>query len=275
VKGGVWRVVCWNLAYGKPGRFHSHENRRRQWALLGALAPDIALLQECRPTDLEGHAPAWMADVYRCVGLLQPGWKLCTSVLVRDPLKVEPLDPAAYPDPERRWLEYMFGAVVAAIVRCDGVEFAVASVHAAGGELSDTAITSADHEQVRRTTLRRAWYNDLAAAALVPFVQGRRFLVGGDWNTALVFDEMYPSRAGASAAEFFERRRAAGWCDAMRKFHDDEVRTYLDPRSGSYELDRVFIDPTTFDTLVGCHGLDDAALSGLSDHAPVVVEIEP
>lgn len=47
------------------------ENRRRQWALLGALAPDIALLQECRPPDLEDQAPGWMARGYRCVGLFQ------------------------------------------------------------------------------------------------------------------------------------------------------------------------------------------------------------
>ena len=59
---GVLRLVSWNLAYGKPGRFKTVANRRRQWALLGALAPDIALLQECRSSDLKLHAPGWMAD---------------------------------------------------------------------------------------------------------------------------------------------------------------------------------------------------------------------
>ena len=82
----VLRVVSWNLAYGKPAAYNTVENRRRQWALLAALAPDIALLQECRPPDLNIHAPGWMTHDYQCVGLLQPGWKLSTSMLVREPL---------------------------------------------------------------------------------------------------------------------------------------------------------------------------------------------
>ena len=89
---GLLRLVSWNLAYGKPGRFKTVANRRRQWALLGALAPDIALLQECRSSDLNLHAPGWMEDRYQCVGVLQRGWSLCTSMLVRDPECAEPID---------------------------------------------------------------------------------------------------------------------------------------------------------------------------------------
>jgi uncharacterized protein len=69
--------------------------------------PDIALLQECRPPDLEVHAPDWMARQYRCVGLLQPRWRLATSMLVREPLIVDALDPAQLGPPERRWFEHL------------------------------------------------------------------------------------------------------------------------------------------------------------------------
>jgi hypothetical protein len=46
------RILSWNLAYWKPGQFNSIANRRRQWILIGALRPDVALLQECRPPDV-------------------------------------------------------------------------------------------------------------------------------------------------------------------------------------------------------------------------------
>jgi exonuclease III len=245
--------------------------------LLGALAPDIALLQECRPTDLRDHAPDWMTQAYRCIGQLQPGWILCTSMLVREPLHVEPLDPGALGVDERRWLGHLSGCVAAATVNIDGDgEFAVAGVHALAERVDvGTAVTPADHERIRRTGVDRATYNDVLAAALEPWVTGRRFLVGGDWNDSPMFDTNYPNgvdEVAGSSTEFFERRKQAGWWDAMRKFHDGDVRTFLDPRSRPYELDRVFTDAETCRQLIGCHALDHVVFSGLSDHAPLVVE---
>jgi hypothetical protein len=50
-------------------------------------------------------------------------------------------------------------------------------------------------------------------------------------------------------------------------------RTYLDPRTAPRESDRVFTDPETYKRLVGCHVLDDMAVTELSDRAPLVVEM--
>lgn len=242
---GVLRVVSWNRAYGKPARFKTIAIRRRQWALIAALAPDIALLQECRPSDLNLNAPAWMADEYRCVGVLQQGWRLCTSMLVREPLAVEPLDLAALGESERRWLGFLPSRWAAGTVSAAGLLFAVASVHALADKVEvGTAVTSDDHERIRRTGLDRAIHNDVNVAALEPSDAGRRFVVGGDWNDSPLFDTYYPKRALAgSSTEFSARRQRAGWCDAMRRFHDTDIRTYLDPKSGPYELDQCSSTP--------------------------------
>jgi exonuclease III len=271
----VLRVVSWNLAYWKPRGFNRVENRRRQWALLAALAPDIALLQECRPADRFDNAPAWMAPDYEHVGAIPPRWTACTAILARKPLTIVPIDPDVLSEAERRWFGYLAGYIAVAMVRGHGCEFAVASVHAVAREVTDMAVTTPEHERIRRVALARAWHNDLAVPAMIPFVTGRRFLVGGDWNNARLFDTVYPSGAegGAGAStEFFERRRESGWCDAMRKFHENEVRTYFDPSSAHYELDHVFTDPDTYGELVACRVLDDVAITELSDHAPLVVE---
>ena len=74
-----------------------------------------------------------------------------------------------------------------------------------------------------------------------------------------------------SSTEFFERRRAAGWFDAMREFNTEDVRTYLDQKSAPYELDHVFTDAETRTRLRTCEVLDSPAFVGLSDHAPLMV----
>lgn len=280
VSGGAMlelvRVVTWNLAYGKPAGFKRIENRRRQWALLAALAPDIALLQECRPTDLMAHAPMWMSEEYSCVGLLEPGWRLRTSLLVRQPHAFEVPDPDVLGGRERRWLEALPGGVVAAAeVEIADSRFAVASVHALaapvllGDEFDD------DRRRLRRDGLEQVWHNDVIVAVFEPWVAGRRFIIGGDWNNSPLFDVNYPPPSGATtgpSSAFFARRAAAGWHDTMRRFHDDDVRTYLDAESAPYELDHVFVDAATYDELVGCHALNEPTFKSLSDHAPVVVD---
>jgi hypothetical protein len=103
------RVLSWNMAYWKPGRFNNVTNRRRQWALIAALAPDIALLQECRPPDLASNAPVWMSDEYIVVGSIPHPWTACSAILARRALHPVALDRPTLPVEVRRWLEYLSG----------------------------------------------------------------------------------------------------------------------------------------------------------------------
>ncbi len=96
----------------------------------------------------------------------------------------------------------------------------------AAAAVDDAAVTAEDHEQVRRRSLDRAWHNDLAVAALSAWVADESFVVGGDWNTAILWDTLHPAE-GASAAEFFGNRASKGWHDALRKFSPEEVRTSI------------------------------------------------
>jgi endonuclease/exonuclease/phosphatase family metal-dependent hydrolase len=265
------RVLTWNMAYMKPGRFKSRENRRRQWALIGAISPDVALLQECRPGDLTGAAPLWMVEEYEVVGVKPRGSIGSSAVLARRSLHPAPIDQGSIPEPEQRWLD-VFGAYVAvARLTVGNVEVRAASVHALAGEISEGAVTDDEHLLIKRPSLKRARYNDVAAAALLPVINGFRFVVGGDWNVARRFDVNYPAIAPA-ASEFFVARAGAGWHHALRKFAHDEVRTYVDPKSAAYELDHLFTDAESHAALSDCHVLSDEAFRELSDHAPLVAE---
>lgn len=82
------RFVTWNLGYLTPATYKGVDNRRRQWEYLLNLEPTVALLQECRPEDLDNlacdrRAPArrvrFWAHHRPIAGWPQPGTVVCMS----------------------------------------------------------------------------------------------------------------------------------------------------------------------------------------------------
>jgi exonuclease III len=70
----------------------------------------------------------------------------------------------------------------------------------------------------------------------------------------------------------FENLAAQGFVDSRITEH--EQRTYFKKRKLGYQLDHVFTDAVTADAVTGWTVLTDAAAElGLSDHAPIKVEI--
>lgn len=263
--------MTWNLAYFKPSHYKTLENRRRQWSLLAELAPDIALLQECRPSDLPRLAPPWMAGAYDVVHSIPPRQSAGSAVLARKSFLPAPCDRASLPGTEQRWLAFLGGYVATAQLNLSGGVLNAASVHALAGDIDHESVTDADHAAIRGPSSARGRYNDMAAAALLPLTRSGSFVIGGDWNVALLFDANYPSTAPASA-EFFEARARANWHHALRKFSEQEVRTYLDPQSDGYELDHLFTDQGLHEALSRCAVPGDPSLSQLSDHAPLIAD---
>jgi endonuclease/exonuclease/phosphatase family metal-dependent hydrolase len=126
---------------------------------------------------------------------------------------------------------------------------------------------------LRRRGCELACYCDLTAHALKPWV-GDRFIVSGDWNTARLFDEMYPGKWPEAGPDFFAATASWGWSESLRKFHQHEIRTYLDPESAPYELDHLFTDDRLNAALTRCDVIEEPALRELSDHAPLIAEID-
>lgn len=261
------RIVSWNMAYWKPGGFNAVANRQRQWSLLLALGPDLALLQECRPGDFEAFAPAWALEDYQILGAIPKGWTACSAVLARRTLEAEPIEPD-----DTAAFRYFSGYLARARVRLPGAgPTQVASVHAIAAEVDNPVVTDADHAEMKRTSADKAWHCDVAAFSLQDWIRGP-FVVGGDWNTARLFDETYPDKWPNAGREFFELLASWGWDESLRRFHPDEIRTYLDPASGPYELDHLFTDTGLGARLTSCEVLTLPALAGLSDHAAVIAD---
>ncbi len=166
------------------------------------------------------------------------------------------------------------------VVRGSGFEvptvgpICVASVHAIAREVDHPSVSDADHMRIKRSGCDRAWNNDLAASALHGWVGDSTFLVGGDWNTARHFDAAYGRRWPNAGREFFDNAVRRGWCESLRKYHSDEIRTYLDAASAPYELDHLFTSPKLDSQLVKCDVDASANVAEMSDHAVVVADFE-
>jgi exonuclease III len=267
------RLVSWNMAYWKRGGFNTLVNRKRQWAFLAALAPDVALLQECRPDDLHDNAPEWAAKEYEVIGSIPARWTACSAVLARRSLSPKPFSYDQLPARERSWFEYFSGYLALASIETDEGPIVVVSVHATAKEVDLSTFTEADHLSVHRPALSSTWNNDLAFAACRRLVEGQvRFVVGGDWNTARLMDQI-PAFGPPSVVAFFAHLHGWGWCESLRKTHpDEEVQTYLDPACQPYELDHIFTDKDLHDRLVRCDAVSDDFIRELSDHAPIVAD---
>ena len=79
----------------------------------------------------------------------------------------------------------------------------------------------------------------------------------------------------SSAVDTGAPRTDAHEMEVARIFHPDEFQTWYHAGHALYELDHVFADPTTASLFRSCEPEPyPAAVLGVSDHAPVVLDME-
>jgi len=257
------RVVSWNLAYMTPGKYKAHKNRRRQWSLIASLDPDIILLQECRPEDLKHYG---LDDGYIIIGEVPTGWTACSAVMVHKELNPHPISHSS------SWRKFLSGYLSLAEITEDEHRVLVASVHSPADRANNPLITKADHESLRRKTCDVAWYSDVAFGVLKSLTnEFDRFIIGGDWNECRKFDQLHQYNPG-SGRELFERTLKAGWHESLRRYHREEVPTYLKPGTGGYELDHLFTDSVLESRLARCDVLKETPIPEISDHAAIIAD---
>jgi endonuclease/exonuclease/phosphatase family metal-dependent hydrolase len=100
-------------------------------------------------------------------------------------------------------------------------------------------------------------------------------VLGGDLNAGPQWDERqrYPSHAA-----LFARIAAFGLADCLRVFHPEYVQTFRGHRGPQgvvpWELDHLFVTDRLRPRLRACDAVDDTAVHALSDHSPVVLDLD-
>lgn len=250
------RVISWNLgaAFG-PYRV-DHD---RAWRWIAAADPDIALIQECAP-------PPWAYDRWSIHHLRFEHW--ASAVVTRREADVVPVIPAPGSTVERA------GAYLATVEwQSSSDAILVASVHTRAAEAPPWLLAGRDPDELARPSVGVPWWNDAVYRDYLELSAGRRFIVGGDWNTARYLDS--DGRPTEDGQAFFDRADADGWIDISLMDGREGRSWYGTDNPRPYQPDHVFTDAATARLLT--RALIDpspAAVFALSDHAPLVLELD-
>jgi hypothetical protein len=237
--------VTWNLAYNTPGYKGRHEEA---WDYLFALQPELAFVQECMPpADDGGEQIVWKPA-------FTGGWG---SAIVAESLRLMPLDISGY-----RWLENYEGWVVTAELS-EEQNYVVVSVHTSWRPADPDLVADLDALRFPLQGRKGVWPVYLIFDDLRALLESRTFIVGGDLNADPVMDDR-PRFVGGNR-EFFDGLERNGFVN---------LAAGSGPTHRGYKLDYVFgsrdLSPSGRSSRV-----DEKAMElGLSDHAPVIVDLE-
>lgn len=229
------RIVTWNMACAHP-TFTAKYRRTHEdaWRFLLELEPDIALVQEA------------LLDV--------PEWVRGQGAVVAQDRTSEAQDSGSMifvrgRQVQRQPLVALGSYVVGAEVLGSSRPLYLASLH------------------VGTSNQRRALRGLIDGLASV--VAGRRFVVGGDLNAARDWGDR------DAYGWFFRELEERGLHDCHFGLHGRQDQSFWrhDARAGA-QLDHLFVDPETRKALTGSRVITNEATKRLSDHSPLVAELD-
>lgn len=207
--------------------------------LLQELRPDVALVQEALVSKIDEARSEHSVTVCD----LGPNVVAGTAVLVRGfetsvapPIAVSPHTYA-----------------VTAEIRTPGGPLSVVSVHVYPGEEQHADLA-------RLVELLGSTFADLPV------------LVGGDFNSARRFDEVY---GGKRHRTFFAAMETAGLHEVHWGIHGREIQSFWGRQTKeAYQDDHFFVTNAWAPRIVSCTVIDNDVVRRVSDHGPVVMELD-
>jgi exonuclease III len=237
------KVISWNI-----------NGNVRAWDYLRqVVAPSIALLQEVPNLQLpSGEALAFNATVdSREI----PG-RQGTAVYTRGlPVNTSP-------------------------IMASGERFAAADVVVAHGVV---VLVASIHPDTKRSNLSAVRQVESVLSAIESRLGTPTRIIGGDLNTARNASQYWPGPKWRHD-DFWRNIDSGeiGLHDCFRKFHSAEVQTYFfrgKPqttgwRARKFQLDHLFVSADLYTRVSFCDVLDTPEVRALSDHLPLVAEID-
>jgi endonuclease/exonuclease/phosphatase (EEP) superfamily protein YafD len=259
-EAGLMKLISWNMAaaYGYDKAKHD-----AAWDWLARQEPDVCLLQEV-------VVPDWATAQWPSL-VFQPKYSKPWGSAV---LSQVPGYSEYEPSESEPWLRHLRGPCCVAQPPTSDLPWLV-SIHSSATSYTPEELARLLEEDPRRSlegvarcASSELWEIELAIHELRHTLSGKRFLAGGDLNSALLFDTNY---GGSSNRQLFANIAAAGFHD-LRPEGVPEQKTFFRPGTGDYQLDHVFADGATAQ-----HGYTwevDTSVAGPdapSDHAALVI----
>jgi endonuclease/exonuclease/phosphatase family metal-dependent hydrolase len=214
---------------------HLKTDKSKLWDYIdNEIKPDILLLQECR-----GYPSS-----YQAVGRHIGGSRLWGSMVLSKKYSLEPIH-----------ITNHIGWVVGAKLEIEDHKLLVFSIHA---KLKDISRYVVPH--------LRNIFNDIMMS-----VDGSQYIViGGDFNAARLYDEVYFHPAEYKHRNFFN------WLETELNLisvtGNEETQTMRGNSKHPYQNDHIYVSKSMSDLLTNSQVLADDVISKLSDHNPVAAD---
>jgi exonuclease III len=243
--------------------FHSHASHQQAWDYLeSSLDFDIALLQEAiTPRGIKNS----FADVLfqKRYPESNVAWGNC---IVSRRMKL-------------RQVELSIDETWEQLVRCSSqlAECPEAGLYLINVHSNAKNVVSPSHNEFIATgalscAKSKYWEIEVVSHFLSPILTNQSFVLGGDINSGRLFDSVYRYSNNGTLWENLERQ---GFIDLRPKHFENEVQTFFRPNAAPYQLDHFFGSDDISKCTSGWSVLTEVAQElKLSDHAPVVVEID-
>ena len=146
------------------------------------------------------------------------------------------------------------------------------SIHAYPSKVDEKYLHKLQKEVLKTENAKDVWPGDLIWWLTRKLTKStNQVIIGGDWNTSLLFDKVYGPRGNLG---FFSRMKETGWFDALKKFSSDEIQTYYKKNSGPYQLDHIFLTEELYKDLKDGRVQNSNQILSASDHAPVLLDFD-
>jgi len=235
------KLITWNMDFWQKQKLQAES-----WNfLLAKLDADIYLFQESRPPETLMSSPnlVWFAIDGRNWG---------TGIYSRKyPVRHLPIQ-----------TRYIGSLVVGEIKITDDLELTIISLYG--------LLEQIGHELYSITTLHRM-LSDLTGLLNGHMGTKRKIALGGDLNASLQFDTQY----GGKAHEILFQRMDDFKLESCFKHTEGFTQTLRNPVSETpWQNDYFFISKPLSRNLMGCKVIDNEDVRRLSDHNPVLIELE-
>ncbi len=122
-------------------------------------------------------------------------------------------------------------------------------------------VSTEDHQKNLRAVIN----------TLSPELRGRRFVVGGDFNAARHYDEVYKKNVYGWS---FESLATNGFHDCHFGLHAKEVQSFWGRQAKeAYQDDHFFVSKTDVASVLDCRIIDNSDTRRLNDHGPIILHL--
>jgi len=237
------RIISWNV--------RGATKSSPAWSLLCNLNPDVALLQEVRsiPKDV---SELFDVKLHRAVTKGGKPQRFGTAILVKGKI-ISELPLSSEYDWVNRELKHFSGNLVSCVAKPDGYpELKLISVYSPAWPVDAARLKGIDVAPVKLTQNPDVWVTELLWSALknANLSSGKRWVVGGDFNTSETFDETFSS----GNAEVLERMNNLGLTECLRAYKGKLTPTFRNPSDGKiiHQIDHLFVTNNLYSEIVNC-----------------------